>query len=220
MLRVSEAMTVSQARDSRAIYIDIDDVLSQTIATLNDLLHQHHDRRVPYESITHFDLGVSFSLEADQIEAFLALAHEPEVIESISIVDGAVSALEHWTRAGYEVQLLTGRPPSTEVATRRWLDEHGIPHASLSFVDKYGRAGGWAPGTRALTLDDIANMDFCLAVEDSLEVAIFIAERLEIEVALLDHPWNRETAHVAPEIRERLIRCRDWSEILERFGSP
>ena len=71
-----------------------------------------------------------------------------------------------------------------------------------------------------MSLADIANMEFCLAVEDSLEVAAFIADELEIEVALVDHPWNRETAHLPERIRERLVRCRDWSEIMERFSSP
>lgn len=217
---MSEAGTTARDLNSRAIYIDIDDVLSQTVASLNDLLHRHHDRRVPYESITHFDLGISFGLDADEIDGFLHLAHEPEVIESISIVDGAVAALEHWASAGYDVQLLTGRPPSTEAATRKWLDEHAVPHASLSFVDKYGRAGGWDSGLKSLTLDDIAGMEFCLAVEDSLEVAAFIVEQLEIEVALVDHPWNRETTHLAPGVSEKLIRCRDWSEILEHFSAP
>lgn len=203
-----------------AIYIDIDDVLSQTIASLNELLHRHHDRRVPYETITHFDLGVSFELEDEDLHTFLELAHQPDEITAIPPVDGAVAALEHWTVAGYEVRLLTGRPPTTEVATRRWLETHAVPHASLSFVDKYGRADSWGEGVTALSLADVAEMDFCLAVEDSLDVAAFIAERLDIEVALVDHPWNRNTAHIPPPIRERLIRCRDWSEIMERFALP
>ncbi|MGK0486645.1 MAG: putative HAD superfamily protein, partial [Myxococcota bacterium] len=181
---------------SRAIYIDIDDVLSHTIAALDDLLHQHHDRRVPYESIKQFDLGISFGLKADELRTFLDLAHEPQIIKAILPVEGAVAGLEHWSKAGYEVRLLTGRPPTTEVATRHWLETHGVPHASLTFVDKYGRAGGWTEDTPTLTLSDIATMEFCLAVEDSLEVAAFIAENLDIDVALVDHPWNRATEHL------------------------
>ena len=205
---------------SRAIYIDIDDVLSHTIAALDDLLHQHHDRRVPYESIKQFDLGISFDLKADELRTFLDLAHEPQIIKAILPVEGAVAGLEHWSKAGYEVRLLTGRPPTTEAATRHWLETHGVPHASLTFVDKYGRAGGWTEDTPTLTLSDIATMEFCLAVEDSLEVAAFIAENLDIDVALVDHPWNRATEHLPSHVRDRLIRCHSWPEIIERFPQP
>ena len=85
---------------SRAIYIDIDDVLSHTVAALNELLFEHHNRRVACESITHFDLGVSFELEAAELEVFLDLAHRPESIESITVVEGAVAALESWAGEG------------------------------------------------------------------------------------------------------------------------
>ena len=78
--------------DVRWIYIDIDDVLSHTAALLGDLLAEHHDRRVPYEEITQFDLGVSFGLDRDELERFLELAHEPAAIGGVSLVDGAVAS--------------------------------------------------------------------------------------------------------------------------------
>ncbi len=206
---------------SRRIYIDIDDVLSQTIAQLNDLLHHHHDRRVPYEEVTHFDLGVSFGLADNEVERFLEIAHQPEAIRTIAIVDGAVSALSGWTRAGYEIHLLTGRPPSTEEATRHWLETHGVPHVQLDFVDKYGRAKTWSEeGPRPLPLEELASMEFCLAVEDSLEVATFLATELEVDVALMDHPWNRDTRRLSERVQQRIVRCSGWKEVIERFPQP
>ncbi|MBW2391591.1 MAG: bifunctional metallophosphatase/5'-nucleotidase [Deltaproteobacteria bacterium] len=206
--------------DVRWIYIDIDDVLSHTAVLLGDLLAEHHDRRVPYEEITHFDLGVSFGLDREELERFLDLAHEPEAIGSISIVEGAVSALGHWLDEGYEIHLLTGRPPGTASTTRAWLEAHGVPHSSLSFVNKYGRSSSGHEGPPALGLGELAAMEFCLAVEDSLDVAVYLAEQLGIEVALMDHPWNRDTSMLSPAVRERIVRCRGWSEIIERFPAP
>jgi uncharacterized HAD superfamily protein len=206
--------------DSRWIYIDIDDVLSQTAALLGDLLAEHHDRRVPYEEITQFDLGVSFGLDRDELERFLELAHEPEAIASISLVEGAISALDHWLSEGYEVHLLTGRPAATGSATRNWLEAHRVPHSSLSFVNKYGRPSSSPEGLPALDLDELATMEFCLAVEDSLDVAVYLVEQLGIEVALMDHPWNRDTSMLSPGVRERIVRCRGWGEIVERFPTP
>lgn len=204
---------------NKRIYIDIDDVLSQTIAHLGDLLHQHFGKRVPYEQITEFDLEISFGLEKHEVERFLDLAHEPEAIRSIALVEGARSALEGWSRAGYEIHLLTGRPPFTEDATRDWLDTHAIPHVQLDFVDKYGRAHAWGD-VEVLTLDDVRGLEFCLAVEDSLEVAAFLAMDLGVSVALIDHPWNRNMNRVPTAAHERIVRCGSWGDVLTRFPNP
>ncbi len=205
---------------NRRIYIDIDDVLSHTIARLGQLLHQHFDKRVPYEEITEFDLARSFGLEEEEVERFLEIAHEPDAIRSIALVEGARPALEGWSRAGYEIHLLTGRPPFTEDATRAWLEQHAIPHVQLDFVDKYGRAHAWGEDVEVLDLDDVRQLEFCLAVEDSLEVAVFLAAELEVEVALIDHPWNRDPSRIPDRARERIVRCRGWSEVVARFPDP
>lgn len=217
---MSDAPVADDRSKGLRIYVDIDDVLSQTLASLTDLLAEVHGRRVSYEEVTDFELGESFGLDPQQLEQFFDLAHEDSVMRSIALVEGAPAALGLWSKAGYEIHLLTGRPPSTEAATRGWLENHAIPHASLSFVDKYGRASSWPEGSRPLTLLDVAEMEFCLAVEDSLEVAAFLAEHLEIEVALMDRPWNRDMDGLVPAIRDRLIRCHGWSEVMRRFPAP
>jgi len=205
---------------NRRIYIDIDDVLSQTITALGDLLQRHFDKRVPYEAITEFDLGRSFGLDEEEVEHFLSLAHEPEAIRSIALVEGARPALEAWTAKGYEIHLLTGRPPFTEDATRQWLAQHAIPHVQLDFVDKYGRAKAWGDAGGALRLDDVRQLEFCLAVEDSLEVSAFLATELELSVALIDRPWNRNLEAVSGPARERIVRCDGWADVVERFPAP
>ena len=45
-------------------------------------------------------------------------------------------------------------------------------------------------------------------------------ETWNIDIALMDQPWNRDTSGLSPEVRERLVRCRGWSEIMERFPAP
>lgn len=217
---MSDSPGLAARPGNRRIYIDIDDCLSQTFATLIDLFAEVHGRRVAYEQATEFDLGKVFGLGPEQLDQFFELVHQDSVMRNIALVDGVPAALAHWESAGYEIHLLTGRPPTTEAATRGWLTDHAIPHSSLSFVDKYGRGRLWPEGSRPLTLRDVGEMEFCLAVEDSLEVAAFLAERLEIDVALIDHPWNRDTAGLSRVVRDRLIRCRGWSEVIERFPAP
>ena len=140
---MSDVPVAGDRSESRRIYVDIDDVLSETLVSLTDLLAEVHGRRVSYEQVTQFDLAEPFGLDSQQLDHFFDLAHEDSVMRSIALVEGAPSALHSWSSAGYEIHLLTGRPPSTEAATRGWLADHAIPHASLSFVDKYGRANSW-----------------------------------------------------------------------------
>jgi hypothetical protein len=106
------------------------------------------------------------------------------------------------------------------VASRRWLARHEIPHTSFACVDKYARPDWSGPGARAPSLDALAAHDLVLAVEDSLEVAARLATRLRLPVALLDQPWNRDTASLAPGVRASIVRCRDWDEVARLFPAP
>ena len=52
------------------IYVDLDDVLCETARGFLGLLQREFDRRVAFEDIRDFDLGVSFGL--DEIEHLVA----------------------------------------------------------------------------------------------------------------------------------------------------
>jgi len=176
---------------ARTVYVDMDDVLCETLRGLLALLEDEFGRRIAYEDVRDFDLGRSFGLTPDELDAFLARAHHPAVLASFAPVPGARRALAAWTARGFRVAVVTGRPPSSRGCTAAWLDRHGIPYDSLRFVDKYGRFGDEAGTDGALTLEDLASLRFRLAVEDSAATAAFLAEHGVAPVVLLDRPWNR-----------------------------
>ena len=62
-------------------------------------------------------------------------------------------------------------------------------HQSFSMVDKYSRFT--TDNTVAIRLDELAQRQYCWAVEDSLPMAQFLATRMKLPVALIDCPWNR-----------------------------
>ena len=197
----------------RRIYVDIDDVLSATIERLVDLLHELHDRRVEIEQVSDFDLARPFGLDADGIRRFMDVAHADAVIESIAPHAGAAEILERWNSAGHTITLVTGRPPITTHASRRWLATHGMQHAALHHLDKWGRPD-WNDGDLpALRFEDLPAFGFELAVEDSLDTAVRLVEDLGLTVALMDRPWNRELDHLPRRIRDQLVRCRDWWDV-------
>ena len=203
---------------SRSIYVDIDDVLSQTIECLIDLLERLHDRRVDVADVLHFDLEKSFALDAREIGHFMDHAHSDEIIESIQPAAGAADVLDQWSESGDEVRLVTGRPPTTYEASRRWLETHGIRHVSLHHLDKWQRPDWNRDALPALRFDELADFGFDFAVEDSLDTAIRLVEEFEIPVALMDRPWNRDLSRLAPRTRSRLLRCHSWQEVEKAFA--
>lgn len=197
----------------RSLYVDIDDVLSQTIESLIDLLEQLHDRRVDVADVQHFDLEKSFSLDASEIARFMDRVHSDEIIESILPAEGAAEVLDLWNERGDTVRLVTGRPPATHHASRRWLETHGLRHESLHHLDKWQRPEWNREALPALGFEEIERFEFEFAVEDSLDTAVRLVEEFDISVALMDRPWNRRVSHLAASTRSRLIRCSDWSEV-------
>ena len=201
-----------------SIYVDFDDVLCETARTLADIVAARFGRRTRFEDIHSFDLNVSFGLDPREQEALFALFHDADMLASIPAVEGAVDGLRRWTEAGCVVHVVTGRPPETREASRAWLDGHGIAVEDITFVDKYGRGHADVPGVRQMTLAELETCAFSLVVDDSLDMARFFAERSRVPVALFDRPWNRDVAGAV--MRKDVVRCRNWTELLERFPRP
>jgi uncharacterized HAD superfamily protein len=202
------------------IYVDIDDVLGQTARMFARVFEQEYGRKVDLEEIESFDLGVSLGLSPESLDEFMKSVHRPEVLAEIEPMEGAVEALAAWVDRGYEVAVVTGRPPGTEAVSRQWLAEQGVPHHSLTFLDKYSWSEDLFAGSEAISIEELSRRSFCLIVEDSAEVARRLAGVLDAPVALLDRPWNRSSPRPEDELKGRIFRCRDWQDIGERFSRP
>ncbi len=203
----------------RNIYVDIDDVLAQTNARLVELLEQLHARFVDPGDVVHFDLGLSFGLDSDEVEAFMNHAHGDDIIESFSPIPGAVDVLSRWEAAGDRITLVTGRPPMTNAASRRWLDTHDVRYGDLHHLDKWNRPSWNADGLPSIRFEDLDEFGFAYAIEDSLDTAIRLIEEFDIPVALMDQPWNRDVHSISKKARSSLVRCETWAEIADFIGS-
>ena len=192
------------------IYVDFDDVLCETARGLIDLLETEHGKRVAYEEIHWFELDRSFGLTAEELRGFFQAAHRPECIEGLEPVPGAREVIARWQAEGFEVWVVTGRPPETAASSRAWLEAHGVPYDRLLFVDKYRRL---PPGPDLVSLDDLAGTEFALAIDDAPAMLQYLLDATPVPVLIYDRPWNRRfttpngrTAH----------RCRSWEEIATR----
>lgn len=199
------------------IYVDMDDVLCATAQGFLKLLNGTYQRSVAFEEIISFDLSRSFNLSPEEIERFMERAHEDEVLADLEPIPGALEGVSEWARRGYVIEIVTGRPPSTEPVSRQWLERFEVPYDCLTFLAKYSDLHSEEDVRRAKPLSDLSPDEFCLAIEDSRAMAHFLAQELQLPVALLDRPWNRNGKEPLPT---NVVRCRGWEELQEQFPRP
>ena len=188
------------------IYIDIDDVLADTSSALIHLAEKEFHKKIPFDKLTSFDLKVSFDLTQDEYEHFLRLAHEPDEILGLAPFTEAIKTVRQWIASGHEICIVTGRPTSTYKTTLKWLTRHDVPYDHSYMVNKYARPG--MDETIALSMEAFSEMKFQFAIEDSYDMAVYLADSMDRPVFLYDRPWNRSANH-----NGNIKRFRTWGEL-------
>jgi uncharacterized HAD superfamily protein len=198
---------------SNTIYVDMDDVLCETARGCLAVIERKFGKRVAYECLTSFDLGQACELGPEETAALYHIVHHPDELLKLEPIPAAIPILRQWTAGGYEIAIVTGRPPATYEPSVQWLKVHEVPYHSFMMVDKYGRFE--TQNTIAVSLSELAENSFSFGVEDSPTMARFLAEQMRIPVKLFDRPWN-QTALEHPNIK----RYKHWREIADPDGSP
>ena len=189
---------------SKTIYVDLDDVLCQAARHFLMIVEREFGKKIAYEQLTDFDVGHACGLAAAERDELYRIVHRPEELLSMAPVDGAIAGLKQWEQQGFDVAIVTGRPPQSTEVSLAWLAKHRISHVSFTIVDKYSRF----TAVNAMTLADLATRRFCWAVEDSLPMAEYLAEQMKLPVALIDRPWNQDSKQ-----QIGIRRYRDWQAI-------
>jgi len=198
-------------KDTKTIYVDMDDVLCETARGCLAIIEQKFGRQVPYECLTNFDLGQACELGPEETAALYHIVHHPDELLKLEPIPAAIPVLKQWIAGGYEIAIVTGRPPTTYEPSVEWLKIHEVPYHSFMMVDKYGRFE--TKNTIAVSLPELAEKSFYFSVEDSPTMARFLAEQMGVSVKLFDRPWNQgAVAH--PKIK----RYHHWHEIADPDG--
>jgi len=201
--------------DSPRIYIDLDDVLCETALMLTRLVNREFNKDVRFDEIVSFDLAASFSLNKKEEARLFEMFHDADILQSLEPVGGALEAVREFETNGFDVHVVTGRPPTTHAASMEWLRQREVPHVDLTFVDKYLRGHAHVDDVTTLSLDELKDLHFALAIEDSLTMARFLAGEMDLPVLLLDRPWNGGDIAMPPSSRGAITRCNGWSEAVK-----
>jgi uncharacterized protein len=196
---------------SQTIYVDMDDVLCETARGCLKIIERHFGKRVDYEQLTDFNLGNACELSPEETAQLYHIVHHPDELLKLQPVKGAIAVLNQWIEAGFEIAIVTGRPPATYGPSLDWLAREQVPYHSFTLVDKYGRFT--TAKTIAVSLSEFAARGFVFAVEDSPTMARYLAEQMKVPVKLFDRPWNRTTIE-----HPKITRHNHWLEIAEVFS--
>ena len=107
---------------SRTIYVDMDDVLCETARGCLEIVERVFGKRVAYEQLTDFNLGNSCELSSEETAELYHIVHHPDELLRLKPVNGAIAVLNQWMAAGFEIAIVTGRPPATYEPSLDWLD--------------------------------------------------------------------------------------------------
>jgi hypothetical protein len=190
------------------IYVDLDDVLCETARRFLIIVEREFGKRIAYEQLTNFDIGTACGLLPEERDSLYRIVHEPDELMQMAPIEAAIGALKQWASAGYEIAIVTGRPPNSYEPSLAWLAQHQVAYDSFTMVNKYARFE--TENTVAISLDELAARDYCWAVEDSLPMAQYLAGAMKVPVALIDCPWNRSAENHA-----NVGRYSDWPTIAQ-----
>ena len=199
---------------SKLLYIDFDDVLCETARAITRILPGLFGRRVAFEAIHEFDLEVSFSLTPQEHEHLMRVGHESEFLGTVDPVPGAVDGMRQLKERDFEIAIVTGRPPECRDISVDWLTRHGVPFDRVLHVNKYGRFAG-TQIDQAISLEKIAEVKFHAAIEDAPCMVTYLINTMTMPVIVFERPWNKNAAISLDGNADRLLRCRDWSQILD-----
>lgn len=191
------------------LYVDIDDVVADTTPAIVELARARLGARVRFDDMTAFSLAESLSLDPAQYVSLMEWVHEDAFLGGLEPRSGAVEELQRLRGRGCRLMMVTGRDPVARAVTKSWLTRWEVPWDDVVIVDKYGRY----PGSDALPLEALKDMEFDLAIEDSLSTARHLGG-LGREVLLVDRPWNRNAQDLPSCVR----RVNDWSHISRLIG--
>jgi len=185
-------------------------VLCETARHFLVIVEREFNKRIAYEELTDFDVGSSCGLGPAEADELYRIVHRPDELMQMAPIDGAIATLQEWAEAGYEIAIVTGRPPASYEPSLAWLTRHHVSHDSFTMVDKYSRFA--TDHTVAIRLDELAQREYCWAVEDSLPMAEFLATRMKLPVALVDCPWNRAASEPV-----NVGRYHDWATLAQQM---
>jgi len=176
------------------IALDIDSTLHHYWDLLSDLSEQRYGVPLDYHAQTGWSIT---TIESDQLRAIVEESHSEEHVLGSEPYPDAVETVRAWHEQGHWIHVTSHRSTEAFGATKRWLDQIGMPFDDLHCsYDKVTRCV-------ELAID--------VLVDDS-PVNLTKARERGILGATIIHPWNEDVVD-----QSGIVGARDWRELKRRL---
>lgn len=186
-----------------SIAIDIDEVIIEFIDKYMKFVAEKGFKKVNYEDVFCYDLWDVLKIEKELAVKLMDEYNLSDNFSNINFVNGAKEGVDFLNKK-HNICFITSRSKGIYRETRDLIfEEFGSLRDRVIFSGDFSGEGK--------TKDEICkDFGIRIIIEDSGADSLKYAKN-EINVLLLDKPWNQEFEH------ENICRCKDWGEILEKI---
>jgi uncharacterized HAD superfamily protein len=192
------------------IAVDADEILAAFIEHFLIYHNEKYQTDVSKDKVFTFKLETLFNIDETLVLSRMNEYYDNREVLKIEPVEGSIEGINQLLKKGYELQIVTARPPFYKELTVEWVEKH--------FPDKFQQIHfAFNPYNR--NSEKMTKAQICkqigakVLLDDNLVNALDCASN-GITVYLMDAPWNQ-----TDDLPENIIRVKSWKEIVEKLSS-
>ncbi len=185
------------------IVLDLDSVLSYTEEALNNYIIEEFGIHIDWENeVENYELKRMPRLTDKMKEELEDVIHNGDLLYNIKPHNYAEHATKKLRNEGFEIAIVTSRPPRLKNPTIEWLNKHDIVYDRFYLIPSLNKY---------LIVEDI---DAKAVVEDRfdvLEKILYECGPLELGLYMVRQPWNKR------DYNEYIVKTRDIADAVDRI---
>lgn len=198
----------------KVIWVDIDDVLSETVHSLVKYFNEVHWFDINYENFQNYrvyeqEYFKNKNISKMQMHDMWNDFFDSEYWYNLKKVNWSLESIQELKKRWYDMHLITARWQELEENTLNWIKKEfqGIEFQGIHFV--------WSYSWKWMKKSEICNKYWIkIMVDDNHENCIDLHEYW-VETYLITRPWNKD--YNEQEHHPYVKRVNTWSEIIKQI---
>lgn len=195
-------------KTSEVIAVDADEILAAFLEHFINYHNLKYKTSLKKDDVKSFKLEELFGIKEDDVLSRMNEYYESGEVLKIELVEGSIEGIESLLKKGYELQIITARPPHYKKDTIEWVrkyfpDKFKEIHFAFNPFNKHSEKS-----TKAEICKQIGAK---VLIDDNLVNALDCAGN-GITVYLMDAPWNQ-----TEDLPVKVVRVKSWKEITEQL---
>ena len=194
----------------KIIGVDADEILAEFMEHFLMFHNLKYQTNFSKNEISSFRFEEVFKIEEKAVLRRIGEFYEAEAVSEIKPVKGAIEGINKLLEKGYELEIITARPPYYREITVEWVEKH-FPE---KFKQIHFAFNPFNKNSERLTKAQICKQIGAeVLIDDNLVNALDCAEN-GIMVYLMNAPWNQ-----TQDLPKNVVRVESWEEIVKKLSS-